>query len=1438
MVLPAVVGGLAAYMGNLNQTVQEQRKKVAHALSYMKKESLNQEIVDKVLRYYNYVWSTQCGIEEQDIMKELPEPLRQRVALFVNGKDIDSIPFFSSCDDGIKENLVSALVPKIFLPNDAILRQGEFGRDMYLIEQGSVHVTTKDHSISFCILTKGDYFGESCLLGAQCTRLATVIALSYCDCFILSKDAFDEVMESYMAHERFSIIDGTASIIHQKVKKNSNITDNFKNRPKCERITGGMIFSCIESTVSHQKAHFHPDSKFRKGWNVILLIVFVYNLWCIPFRIAFESNIPFYIMDWPFDLLLLFDMYLNCFEFTFIRNGELIVDKESIKHNYFHDRFRSDICSTFPFDLLVTVSLNHSSHKALIVAILRAPKLLRLQRLTDTFYDILRTLEENNVGVAPIQLVCLLSGVCLVAHWAGCGFYAFARWKNANEACLDLMVLDSELHLGNLYSECRWLNTWMEKQIINGKVPHEGGSTFQRYLRSFHWALPTLVVVVIGDVVPITSAETLYALVWMVVGVTINATIIGSVANLVANLETDSSKFLKKADEIKHFMHLHRVNQKLKYRVNDFMNDLWTMHGGVIDHGAFIMELPSTLQQSISDYTRLSHIKSCPFFDFCSEEVIRILAMCLHPLVFSVGDVLIQYGDMGQEMFFLEKGSVEVVSGDEKTIFATLTKGNFFGETGLFFKTKRSTTIRALTFCEVFRLDKVDLDNELRQCEFDLSRMLSIFTSIKNSNTRRNTALASNLSIARKDGSKLFKVLGMDNHIISTNMQGKKVSSAFLPQSFFRTFWDIHCLMLTLYLSIIVLYRIAFTFEWDNQDIYHWLAVDFVIDAFFVADVYLRYNKFAIYQDGKLLFDDDLKRAYRSDSMMIDMLAAFPVEIFAVNFGLQSIFFLRAFHLIRIIRLPAYFKQMETHLNSWNIRISAANSLLFTMFTYYILINHWCACGWFIIHRYIERSVEFTWATSDCPGGGSCLAVWNELEGEHNVCDGGDIWRCYIRSFYFVITTISTVGYGDISPVTELETIYEDIVVLIGACIFAGIIGAFTAFLSHSDTSGSNAFQLKMQKLHEYMVYRNLPSDLQENIISHHTNKWERYQIIDEDAVLDSLPVPLQMDLSFAALESIIKLVPIFCKRSIIVQKRITHALRLQICSTGSVIYSVGDIGFDIYFIGAGLVKLNLPKDESLLDAEGKQALDRVRTRAESVGTMYRSGNHFGESCLLGTSGVRQETVVAHATSELYLISKDDINNICSYMSSEDRKSFFEDIIRRNGKIWHSFEDDFQDECTTKTIKREKQFPVGSVSISGNKPNMTSRRNPINRKDKVRLRSFSAEASQEAISKSTRRGSSRRAKINSGVYEGELNTVVKTHLDSTRKAICKIQSLVQHGDIDLPTLSDRSSDDDSSSSCTSTDEEDCSTSSQSKPAIRIGWMRRRSSVVDSSISLR
>lgn len=52
------------------------------------------------------------------------------------------------------------------------------------------------------------------------------------------------------------------------------------------------------------------------------------------------------------------------------------------------------------------------------------------------------------------------------------------------------------------------------------------------YLRSLNWALPTLVAVVVGDVIPTSNAETAYCVLSILVGITINAAIIGNIASV------------------------------------------------------------------------------------------------------------------------------------------------------------------------------------------------------------------------------------------------------------------------------------------------------------------------------------------------------------------------------------------------------------------------------------------------------------------------------------------------------------------------------------------------------------------------------------------------------------------------------------------------------------------------------------------------------------------------------------------------------------------------------------------------------------------------------------------------------------------------------------------------------------------------------------------
>ena len=84
--------------------------------------------------------------------------------------------------------------------------------------------------------------------------------------------------------------------------------------------------------------------------------------------------------------------------------------------------------------------------------------------------------------------------------------------------------------------------------------------------------------------------------------------------------------------------------------------------------------------------------------------------MAVQKRTYKQGDVLINFGDQGDEYFILDTGCVEVQVFDEETkeeiAKKTISKGGAFGELALLYNSPRSATITALTDCAAHVLDR------------------------------------------------------------------------------------------------------------------------------------------------------------------------------------------------------------------------------------------------------------------------------------------------------------------------------------------------------------------------------------------------------------------------------------------------------------------------------------------------------------------------------------------------------------------------------------------------------------------------------------------------------------------------------------------------------------------------------------------------------------
>lgn len=102
-----------------------------------------------------------------------------------------------------------------------------------------------------------------------------------------------------------------------------------------------------------------------------------------------------------------------------------------------------------------------------------------------------------------------------------------------------------------------------------------------------------------------------------------------------------------------------------------------------------------------------------PIFKYMSyPELMRLLSIA-EVKSFKKSEVIVQEGDLSDEMFIIVHGSAEVLKADAKV--AVRNRGDVFGEMGIFDNAPRSATIRALEDTKAIALHRKQLMGLLRQ---------------------------------------------------------------------------------------------------------------------------------------------------------------------------------------------------------------------------------------------------------------------------------------------------------------------------------------------------------------------------------------------------------------------------------------------------------------------------------------------------------------------------------------------------------------------------------------------------------------------------------------------------------------------------------------------------------------------------------------------------
>ncbi|KAH9543310.1 hypothetical protein CY35_13G058000 [Sphagnum magellanicum] len=349
---------------------------------------------------------------------------------------------------------------------------------------------------------------------------------------------------------------------------------------------------------------------------------------------------------------------------------------------------------------------------------------------------------------------------------------------------------------------------------------------------------------------------------------------------------------------------------------------------------------------------------------------------------------------------------------------------------------------------------------------------------------------SSALSTAFSSG--LLPALGSNVSFSSRNLVKKRyIISPYDPR---YRWWQLCLIVLVLYSA----WASPFEFGFAQNPGRALRATDYSVDIFFAIDIIMTF--FVAYVDPRsFLMVEDLKKIalrYLATWLILDITSTVPLGgvayIFTRKYGTGITYsLLNMLRLWRLRRVSALFARIEKDVHFSYFWTRCVKLFLVTLF-----VCHCAACCYYLLAARKPLSEESdTWLGQQLP----------DFRDE-------SLWICYVTSIYWTITTLTTVGYGDLHPVNKGEMIYDICFMLFNLALTAYIIGNMTNLITHI-TSRTQKYRDSVQAVMDFGYRNHLPRYLQEQMIAHTRLKFKA-EGLQQQETLETLPKAIRASLA------------------------------------------------------------------------------------------------------------------------------------------------------------------------------------------------------------------------------------------------------------------------------------------------------------------------------------
>ncbi|KAK6946777.1 Cyclic nucleotide-binding domain [Dillenia turbinata] len=165
LLVTVFIGYIKIFLQAVVSKKQDRQLKMRNIDWWMRRRNLPREIQKRVRNYERKKWAAMRGIDEAEMIRNVPEGLRRDIKYHLCLDLVRQVPLFQHVDDLVLENICDRVKSLIFPKGETITREGDPVQRMLFIVRGHLESSQvlRDGVKSCCKLGPGNFSGDELL---------------------------------------------------------------------------------------------------------------------------------------------------------------------------------------------------------------------------------------------------------------------------------------------------------------------------------------------------------------------------------------------------------------------------------------------------------------------------------------------------------------------------------------------------------------------------------------------------------------------------------------------------------------------------------------------------------------------------------------------------------------------------------------------------------------------------------------------------------------------------------------------------------------------------------------------------------------------------------------------------------------------------------------------------------------------------------------------------------------------------------------------------------------------------------------------------------------------------------------------------------------------------------------------------------------------------